>query len=39
MAAKHQPHAPMQTPELSMSDSENAYSSDEEEFLQAYYQA
>jgi hypothetical protein len=31
MAAKHQPHAPMQTPELSMSDSENAYSSDEEE--------
>lgn len=33
MAAKHQPHAPMQTPELSMSDSENAYSSDEEEML------
>ena len=31
MAATHQPHALMQTPELSMSDSENAYSSDEEE--------
>jgi hypothetical protein len=31
MAATHQLHTSMHTPELSMSDSENAYSSDEEE--------